>query len=77
MRTLLFLSQPPHQPGFFKASLDVVVAEERALAAVGPNGVVRVLVTACTHLEGRPTGPLEEDRGSNLLPTPAVSFRLP
>ena len=24
----------------------------------------------CTHIEGRPTGPLVADRGSNLLTTP-------
>jgi hypothetical protein len=62
MRTLLFLSQPPHQPGFFKAASNAFVAEERALAAVGPNEVLRAFKAASTHTSVRLTGPLVADR---------------
>jgi hypothetical protein len=55
-RMLFSLAHPPHRPRHFKAVLNVVVAEERALAAVGPNGVVRAFKIACTRVEARPAG---------------------
>jgi hypothetical protein len=59
-----FSSRPPHRLRSFIAALNVVVAEEQALAAVWPNGAVRAFKAACTRIEARATVPLTTDRGS-------------
>ncbi len=49
-KTLLFLSQPTHRPGFFKAALKVVVAEDRALGGPGgPSGTATLQNRSYAH----------------------------
>ncbi len=67
----------PYRPGRFKASLNAFMDEEQAVWA--PPGAWRygkAAFAARTFIKLRRTGPLTQDRGSNLLPPPpADSFR--
>ena len=76
-RMLLFSPQPPHRPRSFKAALNVVGAEEQALAAAGTDGTVQAPKTASTRIRLRQTGPLAADRPHELLiPLPRRASRV-
>ncbi len=71
LENLRFLYRPSghYAPELFKAALQVVVAEEQALDGPESCHMEQWPKSACTPIEGRPTGPLVADRGAKLLTT--------
>jgi hypothetical protein len=60
--------------GPFKAALNALVAEERALEGLGPNVVLRAFKAASRHIHARQDVPLIVDRGRNTCsPSPRIS----
>ena len=64
---IAFYAGQSHRLEVLKGASNAFGAEEQALGGVGPNGMLRGFKIACTRIEGRPTGSLVADRGSNLL----------
>src|SRR5215208_4109609 len=53
IRVVAFSAVQSHRLEVLKAASNASVAEEQALADVGPDRVLQALKTACTHIEVR------------------------